>query len=118
MKKKNPDQEIQNLCQEIRQEINHWEDINQNGCNDPSWPDGCNMNLTRNHILYAKRRVAEICDEYRIPIPEEMYLPTPPEVNDYYRANLEPKSRIERIGNREKITTNRNKYEKGQLSLF
>ena len=35
----------------IRREIEHWKDINQNGCSDPFWPDGCNMNLTRNHII-------------------------------------------------------------------
>lgn len=23
------------------------------GCSDPAWPDGCNLNLTRNHIIAA-----------------------------------------------------------------
>ena len=32
-------------CQCIRREIEHWKVINQNGCNDPFWSDGCNMNL-------------------------------------------------------------------------
>lgn len=118
MKKKTPEQELKELCKEIRNEIDRWEDINRNGCNDPFWSDGCNMNLTRNHIIYAKRQIAELCAEYSIPIPEEMYFPIPPEANDYYMANLKQKRRVEMIGNPEKITTKRNKYDKEQLSLL
>ena len=94
MKKKTPEQELKELCKEIRSEIDHWDDINRNGCNDPFWSDGCNMNLTRNHIIYAKRQIAELCAEYSIPIPEEMYFPIPPEVSDYYMAHLRDKDRV------------------------
>ena len=118
MKKKTPEQELNEVCKDIRREIARWEDINQNGCNDPFWSDGCNMNLTRNHIIYDKRKIAQICEEHGILIPEEMYLPTPPEVDDYYMANLKQKRRVEMIGNRERITTKRNKYDREQLSLF
>lgn len=118
MKKKTPEQEIRTLCKNIRGEIDHWEYINRNGCNDPFWPDGVNMNLTRNHIIYAKRQIVEICEEHGIPIPEEMYLPIPPKVNDYYMANLKQKRRVQMIEHPEKITTKRCKYEKEQLSLF
>lgn len=118
MKKKTPEQELKELCSDIRQEIEHWEDINKNGCNDPFWPDGCNMNLTRNHIIYAKYRIAQICAVNKFPIPEEAYLPTPPKVDDYYMSKLTQKRRLEMIGHRDRITTKRNKYEKGQLSLF
>ncbi len=34
-----------------RRETEHWQDMFAHGCNDPVWPDGCNLNLTRNHIL-------------------------------------------------------------------
>ena len=120
MKKKTPKQELKSLCEEIRNKIDHWEDINQNGCSDPFWADGTNMNLTRNHIIYAKRQIAQICDEHRLPIPEEMYLPTPPEVHDYYMAHLRDKQRVERVafGCPERITTKWNKYNRDQLSLF
>lgn len=120
MKKKTPEQELKELCKEIRDEIDHWEDINRNGCNDPFWPDGCNMNLTRNHIIYAKRQIVEMCEEYDIPIPEEMYLPTPPEVSDYYMNNLRDKKRVERVafGCQERIITKQEKYDREQLSLF
>lgn len=118
MKKKAPEQELKELCKEIRNEIDHWEDINRNGCNDPFWPDGCNMNLTRNHIIYAKRQIAELCAEYSIPIPEEMYLPTPPQVDDYYMASMKQKRRVDMIGHPERITTKKNRYDREQLSLF
>lgn len=113
-------EEIKQLCAEITREIKHWEYINQNGCNDPFWADGCNMNLTRNHIIYGKRRIEEICEEHGIPIPEEMYLPTPPEVDNYYMAHLRDKKQVERVafGCRERIVTKRNKYDRDQLSLF
>lgn len=118
MKKKSSDQELKKLCKDIRDEIDHWEYINQNGCNDPFWPDGCNMNLTRNHIIYAKNQISAICEEHGLPIPEEMYLPIPPEVDSYYMANLDQKTRVLRIGNANKITTKKNKYDREQLSLF
>lgn len=118
MKKKTPEQELKELCKEIRNEIDRWEDINRNGSNDPFWPDGCNMNLTRNHIIYAKRQIVQICEEHEMPVPEEIYLPTPPEVNDYYMASLKQKRRVELIGHPERITTKRNKYDRSQISLF
>lgn len=120
MKKKTPEQKLKELCKEIRSEIDHWEYINQNGCNDPFWTNGCNMNLTRNHIIYAKRQIVEMCEEYDIPIPEEMYLPTPPEVSDYYMNNLRDKKRVERVafGCQERIITKQEKYDREQLSLF
>ena len=118
MKKKTPEQKLKELCKEIRQEIAHWEDINRNGCNDPFWPDGCNMNLTRNHILYAKRQITALCEEYSISVPGEMYFPTPPKVNDYYMASLKQKRRVDMIGHPERLTTKRNKYDREQLSIF
>lgn len=118
MKKKSPEQELKGLCADICQEIECWEYINKNGCNNPFWPDGANMNLTRNHIIYAKNQILELCEGNKLPIPEEMYLPTPPEVNDYYMANLKQRKRVERIGNPEKLTTKRTKYDREQMSLF
>ena len=78
------------------------------------------MNLTRNHIIYAKRQIAQICEEHEMQVPEEMYLPTPPQVNDYYMAHLRDKKRVERVafGCPERITTKKNKYDREQLSLF
>ena len=51
MKQKTPEQELELLRENLLHERAIWEHINENGCNDPFWTDGCNMNLTRNHIL-------------------------------------------------------------------
>ena len=59
MKEDAPEQKVKQYCGEVRKEISHWKDINQNGCNDPFWPDGCNMNLTRNHIIYGTTSFTE-----------------------------------------------------------
>lgn len=117
-KELSPEEKIKSLRADIMKEIGHWEYINAHGCNDPFWPDGTNMHLTRNHIIHDKRQISEICTENNLPLLEEMYLPTPPEVDDYYMANLKQKKRVERIGNRERMTTKKNKYDRQQLSLF
>lgn len=92
-----PEQKVKQYCEQIRKEIGHWKDIKQNGCNDPFWPDGCNMNLTRNHILYHQRKIAEICIENHLPYPEEYYFSLPPEVDMNYMANLKQKKRVAQI---------------------
>lgn len=110
---------IAEICQDIRKEVQHWKDINQNGCNDPFWPDGCNMNLTRNHIIYDKRKLEDMCLENSCPLPEEYYLATPPEVDNNYMANLKQKDRVKRIaqmGNAPVLKHYR--YDEYQLSLF
>ena len=117
-KELSPEEKIRSLSADIVREIDHWEYINAYGCNDPFWPDGTNMNLTRNHIIHDKRQISEICMKNSLPLPEEMYLPIPPKVNEYYMANLKQKKRVERIGNKGKITTKKNKYDRQQLSLF
>lgn len=38
-------------------ELERWNAIRKNGSNDPFWPDGVNLNLVRNHIIYANRRL-------------------------------------------------------------
>ena len=92
-----PEQELKACCEEIRKEIQHWKDINQNGCNDPFWPDGCNMNLTRNHIISYQRQLREICTENQLPLPDEYYFAVPPRVDNSYMANLKQTLRVERL---------------------
>lgn len=110
---------VKECCQCIRREIEHWKAINQNGCNDPFWSDGCNMNLTRNHIISYQRQIHEICTENQLPLPEECYLSIPPEVDDNYMANLKQKPRVERLRQLGRITTGRVfQYDENQMSLF
>lgn len=73
MKEETPEKKVKSYSEQIRKEIGQWKDINQNGCNDPFWPDGCNMNLVRNHILYYQKKISEICVEKNLPYPEAYY---------------------------------------------
>lgn len=117
--KKDKDSDLECLRNDIIQEIKRWNDINENGCNDPFWPDGCNMNLVRNHILYYRKSILEICIEHNVLLPEEYYIPVPPEVSAHYMANLNQKERVERLritdGN---ITTKKTTYEDYQMSFI
>ena len=119
MKKKTPDQELKETCESILRERNHWNYINENGCNDPFWPDGCNMNLTRNHIIYYRKKIEMLCEEHKLPLPEEYYLKVPPVVDDNYMANLKQEKRVERLiqqGNR--LTSKKTKFiDDGQLTF-
>lgn len=47
------------ILQEIEREFATWDRIMKEGCSDPSWPDGTNLNLTRNHIIYWYRKLSE-----------------------------------------------------------
>ena len=119
MKEESVENKVRECCQYIRIEIEHWKDINQNGCNDPFWSDGCNMNLTRNHIIYYQRQIRESCTENRLPLPEEYYLSIPPEVDNNYMANLKQKLRVERLHQLGRIVTGRiYQYDENQMSLF
>ena len=110
---------VQECYKNIRREIEHWKAINQNGCNDPFWSDGCNMNLTRNHIIYYQRQLKEICIENEMPLPDEYYLAVPPEVDANYMANLKQKERVKRIFHMAEIPgRKRYSYDEYQISLF
>lgn len=74
-----------NYGAELRSEYARWRELRDRGGTDPFWPDGVNMNLVRNHILYCKRMIEEKLMEAEYP--EEYFLDTPPEVDDNYMAN-------------------------------
>lgn len=119
MKQTTPQETIRNERKNIINFIRRWEDINKNGCNDPFWSDGCNMNLCRNYIISAKGKIREICESEGIGYPDEYFLPTPPEANNLYMADLRKfPERAERIlyGGR-KAVTKKYSYNKDQLTL-
>lgn len=117
--KETPERTLKYFCEQIRKEISRWKDINENGCNDPFWPDGCNMNLVRNHIIYYKWQLEDICQKKGQSPPEEYYLATPPEVDNNYMANLKQKERVETIFFKRKIPTKQKySYDEQQMSLF
>ena len=119
MKEESPEKTVKLYCEQIRKEISCWKDINQNGCSDPFWPDGCNMNLTRNHIIYYQRQLREICTENRLALPEEYYLAVPPEVDANYMANFKQKERVAQIFYGGYVPVRKKYYyDEQQMSLF
>ena len=72
---------------ELQKSFDRWEHINVNGCNDPFWSDGANMNLIRNHIYYYKHKIKETLTPGQYP--EIYYLETPPEVDRDYMARVD-----------------------------
>lgn len=117
MKKPTLQQELLSCRINILSEREDWKYINEHGCNDPFWPDGSNMNLVRNHILYYRHRIEEICAETGDILPEEYYLPVPPEVNKRYMASLKQKERVQRLKeDGDVLTTKKIKFDDdGQL---
>ena len=75
------------LGAKIAEERKHWNYLYQHGGSDPTWEDGCNLNLTRNHIIYCRRQ----CEEELQPgeYPSEYYDALPPEVDNKYMARAD-----------------------------
>ena len=60
-----------------------------------------------------------LCEEHKLPLPEEYYLKVPPVVDDNYMANLKQKKRVERLvqqGN--KLTRKKTKFIDELLDYF
>ena len=112
---KSPDEQIKTLCDNIKSETQHWIDMNEHGCWDPSWPDGTNMNLVRRHIIWSKTNIMEICVKNGCPLPEEYFSPVPPEVIDFYMAD--PKRVENMIVRPAVVTTVKAKFDQKQLAF-
>ena len=122
--RKTPEQELSSHAQDIRREIVHWLHLRDHGCQDPFWEDGTNMNLTRNHVIYAKHQIDELCRKYGLPVPLERYIETPPKVPSEYYAGPRTGPRWERLRARgRKLVTSQRAVpaydpDSGQMSLF
>lgn len=96
MKKKTIHEQIVEQAAEIRQEAQSWKSIHKDGCSDPTWPDGVNLNLIHNHICYEKNEIRRLCKESGESPPPEFYFPTPPIVDENFFA-IPHSARAERI---------------------
>lgn len=74
-----------NYGAELHSEYARWRELRDRGGTDPFWPDGVNMNLVRNHILYWKRMIEENLQEAEYP--EEYFLDIPPEMDNNFMAH-------------------------------
>ena len=120
MKPVGNEEKLKAISKSIKEEQKRWIDISRNGCNDPAWCDGLNMNLVRNHIISYKKQMQNICVETGLSLPSEYYTPTPPKVDNSYMANLEQKDRVERLRNcygEKEFVREVPKYNENQLSF-
>lgn len=75
------------LMKELEKDYTRWNDVYCNGTTDPSWEDGFNLNLIRNHILIDKQRLERLLPQDQLP---KLYFEKdPPEVNNHYMAKKE-----------------------------
>lgn len=99
-------------CAKLMEAHAHWLNISENGCNDPGYPDGTNMNLVRNHTIYYRKKILFLAEYMGTSIPDCYYEPVPPKVDNNYMANLNPKDeqqkkRVENLSMTEKVLTNK-----------
>ncbi len=72
------------LAEKLEERFARYDDVLENGCFDPSWADGMNLNLIRNQIIYFKTKIENNLseDDY----PEIYYRKTPALVDYEYMA--------------------------------
>lgn len=72
------------LIEILEERFQHYDEVLENGCDDPLWADGVNLNLIRNHIIIAKRNIEEVfsVEDY----PDVYDRMTPEKINDDYMA--------------------------------
>ncbi len=72
---------------ELEKAHEHWQDIYENGCYDPLYADGINLNLVRNHMLYYMRMIE---DQYGNDEKPAVYdKPIPEKVDVHYMAKMD-----------------------------
>lgn len=90
-KSKTPQEQMQEAVAELVERYNRWQNLYKNGCFDPSYCDGMNLNLVRNHIQFAKRKIEKLVEEHKeLSFPAEYEkIGIPQEVSNDYMANPE-----------------------------
>ena len=89
------------IRKQLEDEYRRWNDIKKNGCSDPAWPDGVNLNLVRNHIIYFYRFLLERTSKnvqlsmFDVGMDLQDERPLPPEVpNNYIVPNGKYRDRL------------------------
>lgn len=80
---------LDELAQECKQSYERWTDLHNNGCRDPCWADGVNLNLVRNHIIHYKRQMAVLYKEQGVEPPPILLRELPPRLDPEYMANAD-----------------------------
>lgn len=65
------------LGQRLRSDYERWVHIFNEGCSDPTYHDGVNIDLVRNHILYDKSEIEKTLKQNYMAYPDEYFYPDP-----------------------------------------
>ncbi|MBR5279153.1 MAG: hypothetical protein IKU23_07820 [Clostridia bacterium] len=79
--------ELNKLVPMLEGRYKRWHEIRTDGCFDPYYTDGSNMNLVRNHILNYRSRIKTICETLGVDLPKVCTWDVPIEVSKDYMAN-------------------------------
>lgn len=88
-KKKQSKISLETLVLECEERFKRWTEIHENGCCDPTWPDGVNLNLVRNHIMITQKRIKDYCEVGNEELPAIALREVPPKLDSDYMANAE-----------------------------
>lgn len=86
-KEQSREEQINQLMMDCERFYDQWNVLYEHGGRDPTWPDGVNLNLIRNHIIEFQRRLKELCGACELP--EIAKKVPPPEVESEYMARAD-----------------------------
>ena len=70
----------------LTDEYKRWQSIYESGCSDPTWEDGVNINLVRNHIFYAKKNIEKYLGDNFLAYPDSYFFPEPVQLPSNFMA--------------------------------
>lgn len=88
-RKQSPEELLNEAVANHESSFESWQSYREFGGQDPFWADGCNMNLIRNHIIYYKRQISELCEQNGLEIPKSWERELPPLMDIDYMAQLD-----------------------------
>lgn len=107
------------LILDLSSEYARWNDVYKNGCSDPFWTDGMNLELIRNHIIWYKKRIEAEMDQSEYP--DDYYRDLPREVPMQYMAKADGYKRLlvhQAMPENGKLTGETKELPLGQLSIW
>ncbi len=74
------------LGQRLHSDYKRWVQIFTEGCSDPTYCDGVNVDLVRNHIFYDKAVIEKNLQHNYMAYPDEYFYPDPIELPQTFMA--------------------------------
>lgn len=96
-KRLTPEQELQQYCDCLMEELERWGEVKMHGCNDPERTDGQDLNDIKGFIIWYRFKIMAVCVANDLPYPPGYFLEVPPEAPAGYMASLGQTERVERL---------------------